>query len=553
MKLLRDSYNAIGGPWLLDRLQLVLIGGLVVVWFSVALPDGYTWDSYVFSFLRNIALFGILLGICEAANKSIFAQTRVKPANPLYVLGFGALLGSVGYVSRMAIGYLSPIEQTSFDLGGLGVIALIGAFGIPALSTAERLRRLSRIRRRISLEQKAQSIGGNDLLEQLGSIFDDLSKNIALKFEELRQSQGMTSRASLERVITECIKPLSNALASLTQPTSNYFVIRGTSSEAYFVRPFHFPIATSIIYSAFLVIINALLGDFSLSLIPAMINCLVLSVALLIAKELWEKLGKGKGVLAIVIASSIVAFPVTAVNQFFLLGGTDPVRFLAGCLLNFAVLVAIIMFTASTLFSAKTETDEYSRLLNAHEGGALGRAFRALIYRRLSQKLHGAVQSDVLALQLSLDESVLSASGELEKTVLEFISKAKIEFLEETQSPLSERFRQLTEMWSFVANIKVSNSCENLTVLQENVCFMVIQEAITNSIRHGSADQIEVQLSSEERGAFQISVVDNGTGPLKRSSRLGSGLKVLSTLTEDNYALVFNENGGASLRATVYS
>ncbi|MDA9010604.1 hypothetical protein N9J17_01425, partial [Aquiluna sp.] len=163
MKLLRGSYNAIGGPWLLDRLQLVLIGGLVVVWVSLALPDGYTWDSYVFSFLRNIALFGILLGICEAANKSIFAQTRVKPANPLYVLGFGALLGSVGYVSRMAIGYLSPIEQTSFDLGDLAVSALIGAFGIPALSTAERLRRLSRIRRRISLEQKAQSIGGNDL------------------------------------------------------------------------------------------------------------------------------------------------------------------------------------------------------------------------------------------------------------------------------------------------------------------------------------------------------------------------------------------------------
>lgn len=553
MRRLRDSYSAIGGPWLLDRLQLILIGSLTVVSLSIVLPGDYTWDGYILSFLRNILVFAILLGICEVAKKSIFAQTRVKPAKPLHVFGFGALLGLLGYGCHIAIGYFLSIEEIRFDLAHSGLAALIGAVIIPLLSIVESLRRLSRIKRRIVLERQAQSIDSNEILEQLGSIFDDLSKNVSLKYEELRRSKGVTSRASLERVITECIKPLSRALTSITQPTSNYFVIRGASSESYFVRPFHLPVATSAIYNVGFLFVNLLLGDLSLALRASMVNLLVLTVALLIAKALWKKFGKGKGALAIVVVSSIVSLPVTAINQFILLGGSELVRFSAGWMLNFSVLIAMIMFTASTLFAAKPDTNEYSRLLKSHADGALGRAFRALIYRRLSQKLHGAVQSDVLALQLSLDESTPALSRELEKTVLEFISKAKAEFLEETQRPLEERFTALTEMWSFLADIKVSNSCQNLTVLQENVCFMVIQEAVTNSIRHGSADQIEVHLSDDEPGAFKISVVDNGTGPLIKSSRLGSGLKVLSALTEDNYALVFNEHGGASLKATVYS
>jgi hypothetical protein len=52
---------------------------------------------------------------------------------------------------------------------------------------------------------------------------------------------------------------------------------------------------------------------------------------------------------------------------------------------------------------------------------------------------------------------------------------------------------------------------------------------------------------------FNLSVVDNGTGPLAKSSKLGSGLNVLKVLTEDEYSLTFNEGGGAKLTATIYS
>jgi two-component sensor histidine kinase len=147
----------------------------------------------------------------------------------------------------------------------------------------------------------------------------------------------------------------------------------------------------------------------------------------------------------------------------------------------------------------------------------------------------------------------LSGSKELERNVLEIIEKAKQDFLSETEKPLSERLEELAKMWSFVAKIEISNSCENLSALQENVCFMVIQEAVTNSVRHGSADLIEVHLSSDEPGCFQLHVIDNGTGPIGKGSKPGAGLKVLSALTEDEYSLGFNKNGGARLSATIYA
>ena len=62
-----------------------------------------------------------------------------------------------------------------------------------------------------------------------------------------------------------------------------------------------------------------------------------------------------------------------------------------------------------------------------------------------------------------------------------------------------------------------------------------------------------VTLSQGKPGVFNLSVVDNGTGPLAKSSKLGSGLNVLKVLTEDEYSLTFNEGGGAKLTATIYS
>ena len=553
MRFLKETFESIGGPWLLDRLQSVLVGIPIVVILSVIFPRDYTWDQYILTFLRNILIFGYVLIVSELARRTIFSRIKQQPANPLLVLSFGALLGATVYLLTEATGLLLGVPVEPVGVGSILISALIGSVVVALGSLLEKLRRWSRVRRRLNLERQADVVDKEQIAAQLSMVFSDLSADVSRKFNELRMNRDITSKESLERVITECIKPLSRSLTSLTRPTARYFVIRGTTSEALALRPFQAPTAVAFVFSAGFLLVNALLGNGNLALEPALIGFLIVSVVLNFSERLWPKFGRGKGLLAIVAVASALAAIVTPINQYYLLSSFEPVRLLAGWLLNLTVIATILVISATVAYRPKSTNSEYAQILDANAGGALRQAFNALIYRRLSQKLHGAVQSDVLALQLSIDDSLLSASKELERNVLEIIEKARQDFLSETEKPLSERLEELAEMWSFVAKIEISNSCENLSALQENVCFMVIQEAVTNSVRHGSADLIEVHLSSDEPGCFQLYVIDNGTGPIGKGSKPGAGLKVLSALTEDEYSLGFNKNGGARLSATIYA
>ena len=286
---------------------------------------------------------------------------------------------------------------------------------------------------------------------------------------------------------------------------------------------------------------------------PALSSFFLLSDNYIFCPVSVVEIARGRGLMAILVFASIMSIPITSVNQFYLSGSIQLEGFVAGLLLNFVVVSSVLVTAALISFRPELQVGEYKNILQNGKNGSLNQAFSAMIYRRLSQKLHGAVQSDVLALQLSIDAAQTIDSVELEDEVLTIIEKARDEFLADTELSLANRLKSLTDQWAFVAEVVVTNSCQDLSPLQESVCFMLIQEAVTNSVRHGSATSIEVKLSSEKPGVFNLSVVDNGTGPLAKSSKLGSGLSVLRALTEDEFSLSFNEGGGAKLTATIYS
>ena len=542
MQALKNAFGAIGGPWLLDRLQSVLVGIPVVLIISLAWSGAATWDQYLVTLLSNILIFGLVLLTSELARRTIFASIRERPANPFLVLAVGAGLGAVVYLLEWFLESSLADLAALPSLGRLAVFTVAGAILIPAASLLERSRRRSRVRRRINLERLTAPIDQAKLSANLALVFDDLSANVSAKFRQLRRDVGLTSRDSLERVIMDCIKPLSKSLAHLSGPTARYFLIRGTTAEA-----------LAFVYAAGFWLVNVVFGRGGSAVIPALSSFFLLTITIFFAQLAWSKFARGRGLLAILVFAAIMSTPITSVNQFYLSGSIQLEGFVAGLLLNFVVVSSVLVTAALISFRPELQVGEYKNILQNGKNGSLNQAFSAMIYRRLSQKLHGAVQSDVLALQLSIDAAQTIDSVELEDEVLTIIEKARDEFLADTELPLSNRLKSLTDQWAFVAEVVVTNSCRDLSPLQENVCFMLIQEAVTNSVRPGSARKVEVKLSSEKPGVFNLSVVDNGTGPLAKSSKLGSGLSVLRALTEDEFSLSFNEGGGAKLTATIYS
>ena len=65
---------------------------------------------------------------------------------------------------------------------------------------------------------------------------------------------------------------------------------------------------------------------------------------------------------------------------------------------------------------------------------------------------------------------------------------------------------------------------DNRVSLSQKITFYrILQEALTNTIRHGSAERARVRVSWES-GALQIEVADDGTGPVQGGPGTGHGL-----------------------------
>ena len=553
MRALRDGLNSVGGPWLLDRLQFVLLGVPLVLIVSLGLSGASTYEDYATFLLQNVFLFGFVMLTIELAHRSIFSSIRQRPANPNIVFGFGAALGALFYLFRWALDMWLWGSNQLIRPGELLLFSAAGAFLIPSASILERARRRSRVRRRLELERSVEPIDQSQLTTQLVQIFDDLSENVSSTFLRLRVETSITGGEALERVIRECIKPVSRSLSYLTRPAKRYFVIRGTTSEALGLRPFGTPVVIAVAYSSSFWVVNFLLDRGGRAWIPALISFVMLSLFTKLAQLSWSKRRKRSGLAAIFLFASLMALPITSVNQIYLLDSIQLVSYLAGLVLNTAIIALIAGASSLIFFNPEKQAGRYRDILLRGDIGSLNQAFRALAYRRLSQKLHGAVQSDVLALQLSQGGDQPVDFMELEEEVLEIINRARDEFVVETETPLAARLVSLTEKWAFMAKVTVKNLCQGLSPIQENVCFMVIQEAVTNSVRHGSATKIDIHLSEADSGVFQLVVIDNGTGPLSRYSKAGTGMSVLAELTEDEYSLTFAEGGGAKLVARIYS
>ena len=182
----------------------------------------------------------------------------------------------------------------------------------------------------------------------------------------------------------------------------------------------------------------------------------------------------------------------------------------------------------------------------------MAHAAQAITRRQLAQHLHGTIQNRVLALQLSYPGDATVRDSGPEDKVLEIISQSKEDFLNIEEGPLGQRLAGLIHKWASWTTVEITTSFETLNPAQERVLFTVIQEAVTNSIRHGRAKQLWVTLEQSGPHTFSCEVLDDGTGPLGKRQRRGLGLGLLSRLSDDNWELGFRPEGGTRLSATLY-
>jgi signal transduction histidine kinase len=175
--------------------------------------------------------------------------------------------------------------------------------------------------------------------------------------------------------------------------------------------------------------------------------------------------------------------------------------------------------------------------------------------RQWALKIHGTVQASLTAALARL-----SQPGGLDKKdvslVRAHISQAR-KGLSQTSSSsfdLVEALKATKKTWRGILDIKTTlNSSAARALISDHwasVCANeIIKESVSNSMKHGKAERVNVRFESSQPGFIEIVAEDDGKG-LPRPFRPGLGSQLLDEIAFP-WSLEKRPEGGTTLRARI--
>lgn len=176
-------------------------------------------------------------------------------------------------------------------------------------------------------------------------------------------------------------------------------------------------------------------------------------------------------------------------------------------------------------------------------------AYSSLVNRDYAQFLHSNVQNQLLVSALAArraDFSDADLKREIER-LRHLISNLQTERPTEPEMTAGELLSTLTKRWDgfIVLRSDLEPALTNEVFNRNWVLLEVLNEAVSNSIRHGVASEVTIELRLQ--GEFiEISVLDNGIGPTK--GKPGLGTRINQEITDGNWSARIGPDGGTMLK-----
>lgn len=182
---------------------------------------------------------------------------------------------------------------------------------------------------------------------------------------------------------------------------------------------------------------------------------------------------------------------------------------------------------------------------------------------RIAQELHDSVGHGLVSIITLLKLSLIDKNNSNENTkkalqaselLLNDVRKCVVGIKTDTKSSISARIQD------FICNYNSGNSCIEFTEMGEeksyhgfasDIIFSIVREAVTNSIRHGNANKIEVILKFSE-DCIRLYIIDDGTGCDKIVPDFGlKGMKEKINSIGGNIDFSSFTGGGFSVKAYI--
>lgn len=189
--------------------------------------------------------------------------------------------------------------------------------------------------------------------------------------------------------------------------------------------------------------------------------------------------------------------------------------------------------------------------------------------RRVAQELHDSLGHSLMALTMHLEfakkvmdskpdkvKEVLEKSEKIAKDSVNDLRKAVNALKEEREiEHLNESIKNLIDNFEIAGGVKVNfngdMSIDNVDINIKNSIYKTIREALTNSIKHGQATEININMVKSSEG-INLIISNNGIGCNKIIKSNGlNGIENRINLLNGRVSYFSGKNSGFSIEANI--
>jgi signal transduction histidine kinase len=164
--------------------------------------------------------------------------------------------------------------------------------------------------------------------------------------------------------------------------------------------------------------------------------------------------------------------------------------------------------------------------------------------REAGSILHGTIQGRLLACAMSVEqagqaEDIEQMNAALERAKQELDQPLPTLTRSRVATTLLEELERHGALWSGLCqvDIQIDPNVPDLRETTINQCGLVVEEAISNAIRHGDARVISVRVTKEfsdklpDSPLLRIAVIDDGSGVRKSGVAMGVGFTLITDIS----------------------
>lgn len=542
--------NIAGGRAFLDPLALALMLPLMLVSSLLTVNQGSTVGLLFGWLIANLIAFATCALIVIFLIRIPFKNRALKPIPIFLVFAVGAFLGLVkGLVTSLVawrLGFFVEFEQQF--LSRISQTTIVGLFAIPALAVLGDFRfRFQEERDRLVFYKVRAALDKNHL-EGLPGTEDD--KRVLLNFIQQAKSMVRDEVSAdvaflIRNVIENFLRPLSHRLWNVESSKLENFkfstlVRLGLTKYPFLIKPLVFVYAP--IGFLFLLPSYGPLMALGSTIIDTLVIAATYALANIIKPKKTQVSVLVFGLVNVVATAFVMISPA-------LVFGQDSTTWNAGVWLSTFILLFEIGFVSSFI-AAIVDNHNMNRI---QLQGLLekDKTLGALENRELANFLHGTVQNRLLAIALMIESNhgkrsiIIEELDRIEKYLGDGFSASNFQ----NKPTLHTSLENLRERWQGFVSMEFSylGNEEYPERLSETLVHL-INEAITNSVRHGLAKNIQVQITQSKQGC-EVIAIDDGIGPRQGTKGLGSDY--FDSVATNGWSLEPGEFGGTVLKLSL--